>query len=53
MADMHRILQIQVCGQRHEVVGIVIHVVTVGGLAGAAMAAPIRGRYARSASLPN
>ena len=29
------------CGQRRQVVGVVIHVMAVGGLRGAAMAAPV------------
>ena len=43
MADMDRVFQIQMFGQRREIVGIVIHVMAVGGLAGAAMAAPVMG----------
>ena len=40
---MHRVLEIEMCGQRREVVGVVIHVVAVAGLGGAAMAAPVVG----------
>ena len=43
MADMHRILQIEMRGQRRQVVGIVIHVMAIAGLGGAAMAAPVMG----------
>ena len=43
MADMDGVLQIEMRGQRRQVVGVVIHVVAVAGLRGAAMAAPIVG----------
>jgi hypothetical protein len=41
MADMHRILEVEMGGQRREIVGIVVHVVAVGDLARAAVAAPV------------
>ena len=43
MADVNGILQVEMRGQRRQVVGIMIHVVAVGGLAGAAMAAAVMG----------
>ena len=43
MADMDGVLQIEMRGQSREVVGIVIHVVAVAGLAGPAMAAAVMG----------
>src|ERR1700720_1844004 len=38
---MNRALQIKMCGQRRQVVGVVIHVMAASNLAGAAMAAAI------------
>ena len=41
VADMDCILQIEMRGQRREIVGVVVHVVAVTGLGGSAMAAPV------------
>src|SRR6478672_5206252 len=41
MADVNRILQIKMIGDRLQIVGIVVHVVTAVGLSRAAMSAPI------------
>ena len=49
MADMDGILQVEMRGHRREVVGIMIHVVAVADLAGAAMAAPVMGDDAEAA----
>ena len=38
---MHRVLQIEMRGQRCQIIGVVVHVVTVPGLAGAAVATSI------------
>ena len=43
MADMDRALQIQMRRQRRQIVGIVIHIVSVVDLGGAAMATSIMG----------
>ena len=43
MADVDGVLQIEMRGHRREIVGVVIHVVAVGGLARAAVAAPVVG----------
>src|SRR5436190_21426673 len=40
---MHRPLDVEMCGQRRQVVGVMIHVMTATGLAGTAMAAPVVG----------
>ena len=41
MADVDRVFQVEMRGHRREVVGVVIHVMTVGHLGGAAMTAAI------------
>ena len=41
MADMDRILQVEVLGNRREVVSIMVHVMAVAGLRRAAMPAPV------------
>src|SRR3954463_12671377 len=38
---MHRILQVEMRGQRRKIVGIVVHVVPVAGLRGPAVAAAV------------
>ena len=43
MTDMHGTLEVQVRGQRCQVIGIVIHIVTVRRLARSSMAAAIMG----------
>src|ERR1700693_2635446 len=40
---MHRFLEVEMCGQRTQVVGVVIHVMAATGLSGASMAAPVVG----------
>src|ERR1700674_631569 len=40
---MHRPLEVEMCGQRRQVVGVIIHVMAITGLGGAAMAAPVVG----------
>src|ERR1700674_1299912 len=40
---MHRPLEVEMCGQRRQVVGVMIHVMAATGLGGAAMAAPVVG----------
>ena len=43
MADVDGVLEVEMRGQRREIVGVVIHVVAVADLARAAMAAPVMG----------
>src|SRR5439155_18820598 len=43
MADVNRILQLQMIGHRLQIVGIVVHVVSAAGLSRATMSAPING----------
>src|SRR5437016_14461897 len=38
---MHRPLEVEMCGQRRQVVGVMIHVMAATGLGGTAMAAPV------------
>ncbi len=40
---MDGVVEIEMCGQRAHVVGVVVHVVTVAGLSGAAVPAPVVG----------
>jgi hypothetical protein len=46
MPDVDHILQVQMSGNRGEVIGVMIHIVAVGNLGGAAMASPIVGDHA-------
>ena len=41
MADVNRILQVEMIGDGLQIVGIVVHVVSAAGLSRAAMSAPI------------
>src|ERR1700730_5680646 len=41
MADVNGVLQVEMRGQRRQVIGVVIHVVTVAHLSGAAMASAV------------
>jgi hypothetical protein len=41
--DVDGVMEVEVCGERGEVIGVVIHVVAVAGLGGAAVAAPVVG----------
>ena len=43
VADVHGVMDIEVRGHRGQVVGVVIHVVTVAGLRGPAVPAPVVG----------
>ena len=45
---MHGVPQIQMLDHRREVVGIVIYVMAVAGLGGAAVAAPVMGDHAEA-----
>src|SRR6202041_168411 len=46
VADMNRVLEVEMCCQRRQVVGIMIHVVAVPGLAGTPMAPPVMSDHA-------
>ena len=48
MADMHGALEIEMGDNRREIVGVVVHVMAVGHLGRAAMAAPVVGDDAGS-----
>src|SRR5205085_1706780 len=41
MTDMHRLFEIEMCSQRRQVVGVVIHVVAASSLRGPAMPASV------------
>src|SRR3989454_12541696 len=43
VADMHRTLEVEMRGQRGEVVGVMIHVMATADLGGASMATPVVG----------
>src|SRR5437879_1109426 len=43
VADMHRFLEVEMRGQRRQVIRIMIHIVAVAGLGGAAMSASVVG----------
>jgi hypothetical protein len=43
VADMHRILEVEMCGQHRQVVGVVIHVMAIAGLGGTTMSAAVVG----------
>ncbi len=49
MTDVDGVLQIQMRSKGGEVVSVVIHVMTVAGLAGPAVTAPVMGDYAVAA----
>jgi hypothetical protein len=40
---MHRVLEVEMCGQRRQVVGVMIHVMAATGLGGTAMSVPVVG----------
>src|ERR1700739_4388798 len=40
---MHRFLEVEMCGHRRQVAGVVIHVMAAAGLSGAAMTTPVVG----------
>src|SRR5208283_4114515 len=43
VADMHHPLEVEICGQRCYISGVMVHVMVVTGLGGTAMAAPVVG----------
>jgi len=43
MADVNGVPEIEMCRQRGQVVGVVVHVVAVAGLGGSSVAAPVMG----------
>ena len=43
MPDMNRFFQVEMCGERRKVVGVMIHVVSTVGLGGTAMPPPVVG----------
>jgi hypothetical protein len=45
MADMDSIFQVEIRGESRQVVGIMVHIVTVGGLSGSAVATAIMGDH--------
>src|SRR6266481_2252787 len=45
---MHRPLEVEMCGQRRQVVSVMIHVMSAAGLGGAAVAAPVVGDHAEA-----
>src|SRR5436305_4810972 len=48
MADVNRILEVEMIGDRLQIIGIVVHVVSAAGLSRAPMSAPIRGNDAET-----
>jgi hypothetical protein len=46
MADVNRVLQVEMRGERSQVVCIMVHIVTVGGLRRTSVATPVVGDYA-------
>src|SRR5207302_3522712 len=48
MADVNRVLQIEMRRHRRKIVGIMIHVMAIGDLTGAAMAAAVMGDDAKT-----
>ena len=48
VTDVNRALQIEMRRERREIVGIMVHVMAVGHLAGAAMAAAVMGDDAKT-----
>src|SRR5438876_12163505 len=48
MADVNRIFQVEMIGDRLQIIGIVVHVVSAAGLSRATMSAPIRGNDAET-----
>jgi len=43
MADMHRLPEVEMCGEGRKVGGVMIHVMSAVGLGGTAMSAPVVG----------
>jgi hypothetical protein len=48
MTDMHGMFQIEMLGQRRQIVGIMIHIVAAAGLSRAAVTAPVMGNDAEA-----
>src|SRR5438876_7004894 len=48
MADVNRIFQVEMIGDRLQIVSIVVHVVSAAGLSRATISAPIRGNAAET-----
>src|SRR6266567_6283237 len=48
MADVNRILEVEMIGHGLQIVGIVVHVVSAAGLSRATMSTPIRGNDAET-----
>ena len=48
MADVNSVLDVEMRGHRREVIGIMIHVMAVAGLAGPSMAAAVMGNDAKT-----
>src|SRR5213078_1914868 len=48
MADVNRIFQVEMIGDRLQIIGIVVHVVSAAGLSRATVSAPIRGNDAET-----
>src|SRR5437899_8476086 len=48
MADVNRILEVEMIGHGLQIVGIMVHVVAAAGLSRATMSAPIRGNDAET-----
>src|SRR6202041_1115396 len=48
MPDMHRLLEVKMCGERCQVVGVMIHVMTAVRLGGAPVSAPVGGDDAKA-----
>src|ERR1700736_3556528 len=46
MADMDGVCQVEMCRKSRQVVGVVVHIVAVGGLGGATMATAVMGNHA-------
>src|SRR6476660_7681409 len=48
MADVNRVLEIKMLGQRSEIIGIMVHVMAADGLSGTAVPATIMGDDTKS-----
>ena len=45
VADVNGVVEIEMCGHRGQVVGVVVHVVAIAGLGGAAVPTPVVGDH--------
>ena len=43
VADMNGVVETETCGQRGQVIGVVVHIVAIAGLGGAAVPTPVVG----------